>query len=230
MGVCIGYSGSFKKGASLKSLIEEVVDFAIANEWTYDVYNEVFDQEKLGLQEFSLSDIFGARVISSNFGSIYFTFTSNGKMMRASNLKSYKTELEEGTTDEYSKKYLFSNSIKTQSAGYEIHKKLCHFFQYLTPKYFNEDFELDDDTNYYYDNDEERLIKEFETIDSIISMFGSALDVVQPQEGESVKDFLEKVGNIVSNNLKDKLEGDGLKFEIRRINLDDPEINKLLED
>ena len=49
MGICINYSGSFKKEASLKNFIEEVKDIAIANNWKYQIYNEAVSYTHLTL-------------------------------------------------------------------------------------------------------------------------------------------------------------------------------------
>lgn len=220
MGICINYSGSFKKQASLnlKDFIEEVKDIAIANNWKYKIYNETFNQSELGLTAFKLNEIYGISITPPDCETVNLTFLSNGKIASLSTLSLYA---EEKTIEELEDPecFLYYNFAKTQYAGYEVHKKLCNFFKYIAPKYFNADFELDDETNYYEDNDEAKLIMEFDRSSAIISMFSSAFDVVKPQKGESIRDFLEKVGNIVSNNLKDKFEDDELSFEIRQVNL-----------
>ncbi len=219
MGICINYSGSFKKEASLKNFIEEVKDVAIANNWKYQIYKDEFEADQLGLATFKLDEIYGINITPADCETVTLTFLSNGKIASSFSLETYLNNLE--TDDlENAERFLYYNFSKTQYAGYHVHKKLCDFFKYIAPKYFNDDFEFEDDTNYYLDNDEAKLIVEFDRSSAIISMFGSAFDVVKPQQGESIRDFLEKVGNIVSNNLKDKFDGNELSFEIRQINLD----------
>lgn len=218
MGICINYSGSFKKEASLKEFIEEVKDVAVANNWKHQIFNDTFDKDQLGLETFNLEEIYGIYITPPDCETVTLSFLSNGKMACLNGLESYRQDKE---TNEYEnpESFLYWNSSKTQYAGYEVHKKLCAFFKYLAPKYFNDDFEVDDETNYYEHNNETKLIMEFDRSDAIISMFGSAFDVVKPQKGESIREFLEKVGGIVSNNLKDKFDGDEIKFEIEQIDL-----------
>lgn len=229
MGICINYSGSFKKTASLKSFIEEVKDVAIANNWRHQIFKDTFDPDQLGETNFDLNEIYGINITPPNCETVTFTFLSNGKMANQSSLESYIRNME---TNEYKnpERFLYFNFSKTQYAGYQVHKKLCDFFKYLAPKYFNDDFIFEDDTNYYEDNDDAKLIKQFDRSSAIISMFSSAFDVVKPQKGESIKDFLQKVGNIVSNNLKDKFDGNELTFEILQINLNDDEDKDSIDD
>jgi len=222
MGICINYGGSFKKEASLKAFIEEVKDVALANNWKHYIFKDTFEPGQLGSKTFDMEEIYGIYITPPECETVTLTFLSNGKMASTSSLESY---VKHKGTDFFDdpEEMLYYNSTKTQYAGYEIHKQLCDFFKYLAPKYFNDDFEFDDETNYYEDNDEAKLIMEFDRSSAIISMFSSALDVIKPQKGESMRDFLEKVGGVVSNNLKDKFDGDEFKFEIQQINFNKEE-------
>lgn len=150
MGLSIHYSGSFRNGASLLEMIEEVKDIADVYKWNYTIYKEHFPKDTFGKKSYN-QNIYGISFTPPNCETVSISFLSNGKMSSAVNLKIF-----DKANDEPEREYLYILSVKTQFAGVEVHKFIIHLMRHLEKKYF-QNFKLFDEGKYWETGDEKLL-------------------------------------------------------------------------
>ena len=161
MGLSINYSGSFKNGASLEAMIEEVKDIAEIYDWKYTIKNTRFPKNTFGELEYD-GKLYGISFTPPNSETISLTFLSNGKMCCGARLEFF------GNSDnENDKLYLYMLCSKTQYAGSITHKIIIHLLKYLSQKYF-QGFQLTDEGNYWETEDESLLEKNFKTYNDLV--------------------------------------------------------------
>lgn len=186
MGLSIHYSGAFKKGESLSSMIEEIIDIAKVYNWQYFVFNDTFDDESFGDLKYN-GDVYGISFTPPECETIWLSFLSNGKMSSAMHLEIYGE-------DEERQDYLYMLSVKTQYAGIEIHKLIIHLLRYISQKYFS-NFKLTDEGQYWETGDEALLKEIFSRYDGLINSFSSALEIYPKTKGESFDDYFIRLLN-----------------------------------
>lgn len=188
MGLSIHYSGEFKKGESLSSMIEEVKNVAVVYSWDYFIFDETFEKDALGREEYN-DELYGIHFTPPGCETVSLVFLSNGKMSSALNLKLFGTDQKE-------KKYLYMLSVKTQYAGIEIHKLIIHLIKYLSKKYFT-NFKLIDEGQYWETGDEQLLQEVFARYNALINSFKSSLEIFPKNNDESFEDYFIRLLNRV---------------------------------
>lgn len=161
MGLSIHYSGSFKKEASLKAMIEEVKDIAEIYEWKYTISENRFPENSFNNIAYD-GKLYGISFTPPNSETISLTFLSNAKMCCGVRLKFFGN-----SENEKDKMYLYMLSSKTQYAGSTIHKIIIHLLRYLSQKYF-QDFQLTDEGMYWETGDEKILKENFKAYSDLI--------------------------------------------------------------
>jgi hypothetical protein len=193
MGLGIHYSGIFKKGASLGSMIEEVKDIAEIYEWKYSIGKNSFPPIPFDGESYD-GELYGISFTPPNSETISLTFLSNGRMCCGAQL-TFFTDSE----NENDKKYLYMLSSKTQYAGITIHKVIIHLLKYLSQKYFH-NFQLMDEGGYWETNDETLLEKNFKMYTDLINGFTSSLKNYPIQRNESFTDYFERIIKMLDAN------------------------------
>lgn len=186
MGLSFHYKGALKNPQLLKKMIEEVTDISKANHWNYHVFEEAFPNDIFSLD--SKTDfIYGICYSPPNCEPVCLTFLSSGKMCAFYNVEHSKIIDEE--SDDY---YI---SVKTQFAGFQIHKQLIILFDYLNKRYF-ENFDLTDEGNYWETRNEQLLEDTFKKYTHLIEGFRSLLEKIPLEENESIEEYLLRIAEI----------------------------------
>jgi hypothetical protein len=187
-------------------MIEEVADIARANKWKFNVFEEAFPNDTFTVDSHNDS-IYGICFSPPNCEVVCLTFLSNGKMCAFYNLEHSKNSINESDDD-----YL---SVKTQFAGYKIHKQLINIFDYINKKYF-ENFDLTDEGNYWETKNEQLLEDTFEKYTNLINGFDGLLENIPIGEGETIEAYLIRIAEMVhkkNNGNKNNENENGNKNE-----------------
>jgi len=195
MGLSIHYSGSFKNGASLSEMIEEVKDVAEIYNWDYTIFDEQFPNDTFSNSAHN-QHIYGISFTPDNCETIPITFLSNRRMSSLIHLKFYGE-----ANDKSEQEYLYMLSVKTQYAGIEIHKLIIHFLRYLSKKYF-QNFELIDEGKYWETGDEKLLQNIFNEYTNLLNSFSSAIENYPMNTGESFVNYFERLMKLIQNKKK----------------------------
>ena len=186
MGLSIHYSGDFKQGASLSSMIEEVRDIAEVYNWKYNIYNDTFIKGALAKKDYN-QDIYGISFTPPNCETVSIEFLSNGKMSSSTLLKFYGKNNEKPEHE-----YLYMLSVKTQFAGIEIHKLIIHLFKYLSKKYFT-NFKVVDEGQYWETGDEKILQEMFTRYVDLLDSFSSAIETYPRENNEAFEVYFSRL-------------------------------------
>lgn len=189
MGLSIYYSGQFNPQASLTEMIEEIKDIVIVNKWKYAILEPEFPKNDLTLpwgnkEIYHPENLYGIIFTPPKCETVEITFLSNGYMSGIGLIKFWGN-----STKPEEKEYLYSQFVKTQYAGPEIHKLIIHLFKYLEPKYFL-NFKMIDEGYYWETNDEKLLNETFSKYTSLINGFGDCLESFPKNEGETTEDYI----------------------------------------
>ena len=196
MGLSIHYSGSFKREASLRAMIEEVKDIAEIYQWRYNIFEDTFPAAGFGKADYN-QNIYGICFTPPECETISLCFLSNGKMSDALNLKFHGDSKDKEET-----KYLYMLSVKTQYAGIEIHKLVIHLLRHLSKKYL-QDFILSDEGEYWETGDEKLLQEAFKRYTDLIESFASSLENYPKKTGESFEAYFERLLRQINENRKE---------------------------
>jgi hypothetical protein len=186
MGLSIHYSDSFKKDASLSSMIEEVRDIAEVYEWKYSIDETNFPEMPFDSESYN-GKLYGISFTPPKSETISLTFLSNGRMCCGARLMFFGH-----SENENDKKYLNMLSSKTQYAGITIHKIIIHLLKYLSHKYFD-NFQLTDEGGYWETNDEALLEKNFGIYTALVNGFVDSLEHHPINPNESFADYFERI-------------------------------------
>lgn len=197
MGLSIHYSGAFKQGESLASLIEEVRDVAELYNWKYHIFEETFIKEELGKEEYG-GDIYGICFTPTDCETVSFTFLSNGRMSSVVNLQAFGGDKENGD-------YVYKVFTKTQYAGVEMHKLLIHLFRHLSKKYLV-NFTLIDEGQYWETGDEQLLQETFARYTHLIEHFNNALEIFPKENGETFEGYFGRLMDKIQRRTQNRNE------------------------
>jgi len=195
MGLSIHYSGDFKKGASLSTMIEEVRDVAELYNWKYNIYKDKFIKEAFGIKDYNKA-IYGISFTPTNCETVSIEFLSNGKMSSLAHLKFFGKENERPQEE-----YLYMLSVKTQFAGIEIHKLIIHLFKHLNEKYFI-NFKVIDEGQYWETGDEKKLQEIFTRYIDLLDSFSSSLEIYPRKNNESFEAYFVRLMNQIKKRRK----------------------------
>jgi hypothetical protein len=186
MGLSFHYKGALKNPQSLKKMIEEVTDIALANKWSHHVFEEAFPKDTFTVEP-NYDTVYGICFSPPNCEVVCLTFLSTGKLSPFWNLEHLKVSMNESDD---------SLSVKTQFSGPKIHMQLITIFDYLHKKYF-ENFELTDEGNYWETKNEQLLEETFNKYTNLIDGFSSLLENIPIGENESMQDYLIRIAEMV---------------------------------
>jgi hypothetical protein len=116
-GLSIHYNGRFKTDASLKELIDDVLDVVRLYDWEHFVFETEFPPALPATDEYT-QDIYGICFTPPKCETVSICLLSNRWMSDAAHLQFYGN-----ATSEEERGYLYSLSVKTQYAGIEIHNR-----------------------------------------------------------------------------------------------------------
>ena len=186
MGLSIHYSGSFKQGASLQAMIEEVKDIAEVYKWRFNIYEDGFPSNSFGKTEYN-QNIYGISFTPQECETVWLCFLSNGKMSSPAHLQFFGS-----SKKKEEQAYLYMLSVKTQYAGIEIHKLIIHLLKYLSEKYL-QDFTVMDEGRYWETGDEALLKETFKRYTYLIESFTSSIENYPINSGESFEAYFERL-------------------------------------
>lgn len=214
MGVTIHYSGRLKSTALIEELVDEMVEVANANAWSYQILEgnetasmDVVDDEG---EETSIEipPLNGITVNAEDGEPIWMLFDPEG------NLRTPMVTLMSVRDPEYFKDLKYHAFTKTQFAGVEFHIKLVNLLKYISDKYF-EEWNVLDESKYYETGDRDELINCMAIIDKSMAALNEAFEahgdnLVDKSEDE-IKDFITQVlGNEAVNINVVKISDDPL--------------------
>ncbi len=190
MGLSIHYKGRLTSAETLNALINEVKEIAISNHWEYFVFEDNFNQN-LFSETVDLENLYGIMVSSEKSEPLCFSFLSNGRMCGAINFN--VIQINQAIDEELT----YQLATKTQYAGAEIHKQLILLTDYISKKYLS-DFECIDEGEFWETRDENLLKTNFNRYTNLIESFSSSLEMIPPNESESIEDYLLRISEITS--------------------------------
>jgi hypothetical protein len=194
MGLSIHYNGNLKTASTLKSLIEEVVDIAISNSWSYFIFEEKFKNNSFS-KIIDTDNLYGIMLTPPECEPICFSFLSNGKICGIINYNVLKIN------SSIEDKNLYIVSTKTQYTGVEIHKKIVLIIDYISKKYLT-NFKCTDEGKYWETRDETFLIKIFERYTNLVNSFWSSLEMIPMNDNESLENYLIRMWETINKNSK----------------------------
>jgi hypothetical protein len=185
MGLSIYYSGSFNPSASLKDLIEEVVEIANVYHWKYNVFESNFPQ---GVFEEKYDEkIYGVTFTPPSSETVFLSFLSNGRMSSHTNLEFFGN-----SSDKNNQQYLYMLSTKTQFCGMKTHMLIVHLLKYLSNKYLLT-FQMTDDGKYWETGDEKVLEETFKRYTDFLNSLSDSLDTFPVKTGETMEEYLSRL-------------------------------------
>jgi len=186
MGLSIYYSGRFNPQASLKAMIEEVIDIVNVHRWKFHLFNDTFCFEDLGKTEYD-KKLFGICFIPPGCEPVWLSFLSNGRMCGADNLQLFGN-----SANKEEEEYLYLISSKTQYSGIENHKRIIHILKYISEKYLLY-FSMTDEGEYWETGDEDLLKEIFSSYNYIIDSFSNSLENNPRRSDESYEAYFTRI-------------------------------------
>lgn len=104
------------------------------------------------------------------------------------------------------KEFAYSQFVKTQFAGPEIHIALIKLFKYLSSKYFDF-FEVNDEADYWETMDKDILTGKFKYMDNLLNKVESWLNSEIFSDASNLEDIVDKIEKLLLQR-KRKLDDD----------------------
>ncbi len=194
MGLSFHYSGTIKTKADLPLLIDEVETLAKTHKWEYQVFETRFHQNK---HPYDNGDcIYGISFTPPKSETVDICFAANGKMSSLLHQQMWKNSDLPNAED-----YMYLLSVKTQSAGMQVHSIIIDFFRYISKKYLK-DFELTDEGEYWETNDLQVLKKQFGRYNKIMGSFQLGMESTPPKSKENLIKYLERIAEKTDKYLR----------------------------
>ncbi|MBI1225079.1 MAG: hypothetical protein GC192_07550 [Bacteroidetes bacterium] len=168
MGVTIHYRGKLRSPTDVLSLTDELVDICKSAGWQYQVLDftkpETVDEPFSGI----------TFQPHPKCEPVWMLFNGRGELAHPFGYKS-----EDGGPP-----WSFT---KTQFAGVEAHKAICHLFRYLEKQWF-ERFEVNDETSFWTTEEEQDLLEKFSYLDHALNAFTEEFGALPPTQNETLED------------------------------------------
>ena len=190
MGLSIHYSGSFNPSASLREMIDEVVEIAKVYHWKYTVYNTVFPEN--GFIHPYNENIYGVIFTPPSCEPVSLSFLSNGKISTEWHLRFFGN-----SNDKDYQKYLYAVSTKTQYCGKETHMFIIQLLKYISAKYLKK-FQLIDEGKYWETGDEKLLEATFKRYNDLLDSVSGALEIFPVNTEETIEEHLKRLIDFVN--------------------------------
>jgi hypothetical protein len=223
MGLTIHYRGKLIDPIMLNELIEDASVYAIENDWTFQIFDTAFENNQFTKKP--VKDVFcGIGIKIPEAENLYFTFLSTGELL---SLIDYHFHFEEGEPLPKNK-YIH---CKTQYAGYLTHQKIVDLLRMISQKYLT-NFECEDESTYWNNEDVIALIKTFEKHENLINDLSDFLSKEIINEDDLSKNNLEDTLGISDNEtpkltLEDEINYKKMKLQIECNAI---QINKISDD
>lgn len=195
MGLSLHYSGKLRYPDLLQQLIDEVQDIAQIYKWPFTIRHTKFAKDSFK-NEVHDNRVYGICFTPPNCETVSICFLSNGRMSAASLLQFYGD-----STDEQSKEYLYSISVKTQFAGWQIHAVIVGLLKYLSKKYFSQ-FEVSDEGMYWETGDAAILQQTFSRYNTLLESVSTAFESFPVKEGETMEAYIERMMRFVNKKFE----------------------------
>lgn len=189
MGLGIIYNGKFKADMQLEDMIEEIREFAEANDWGYKIFEPNFD---IIHSTDNYDELFGIILRPPVCEAVQFTFSVDRLMCSYTYVKLFDSD----PRMKDMKRMLFTN---TQYAGIEVHKLIIDLFRYISNKYLD-DFTLTDEGQYWETNDEDILTEQFKAYTQFTDMIELGLTAIPFLPGETMDTYIKRVVKKIHEN------------------------------
>jgi hypothetical protein len=173
MGLSFHYSGKIKNRASISALVEEAQDVCTILQWNYHLYND--------------EDVKGISFSPPECEPVFLVFNN-------------KNELCSPVMMQYDVHPATTISVKTQFAGIEIHKAVIKLLKHLKEVYLTE-FELFDEGGYWEALDEEKLNRQFNRYNYILSKVTEQLKDFKAGENDTAASLAERLEKFLNERL-----------------------------
>lgn len=197
MGLSFHYSGSIAKPELLDELVEEIQEISNIYHWKCTIYERQFPEDSISKSDYN-DNIYGISFALPNCETIFISFLSNGRMSSPTHLSFFGK-----TTARQESSYLYTISVKTQYAGFEIHQLIIQLFRYLSKKYFA-DFKMSDEGQYWETNDEDILKATFKRYTELISSFKSTIEFYPILADETIETYFERLLKHINDKKKEE--------------------------
>lgn len=186
MGLTIHYSGNLKNKMALPQLVEEVKDIAGIFGWPFEIYETEFGKNCFGRKKVR-TNLYGIQFTPPQCETVSFCFYSNGRLTSYWSWREYMRSCGED------KSLLEGGSfVKTQFAGWQVHKTLILLFRHLEKKYFRK-FKVHDEANYWETGDEKILKGNFDRMGFLLNGLEKTFSENSRTQNESISKYMERV-------------------------------------
>lgn len=194
MGLSIHYSGAIRAKYLLPDLIADVKTLAETHKWDYFIFDNSFTVAQDNRDNTEL--IYGICFTPTGGETVDTCFSQNGRMTSLLHQRMWQDAL-----PEEAEKNMFLLSVKTQTAGMEIHTVIINFFKHISSKYLK-DFELTDEGYYWETGDKKILKNQFRKFCRVPDSFSFAMEATPPESKEKILDYLERIAEKTDKCLK----------------------------
>ncbi len=208
MGVTIHYRGKLKSPDLIKTLMDEVEEICISNDWHYQLLNNETPKAEATLTNpFALEDFesdpdfeFERDRFQGDLRGI--TFEPHEESETVTFLFDTEGVLRSIFSSIFKKKGKYTWCfVKTQFAGVETHVRIINLMAYLKTKYFKK-FEIHDDGGYYPDNNTEELQNRLDYLNNAISTVHDVFENISINNSKSPDEFIDDIKDALSASFK----------------------------
>ncbi|MBK7425730.1 MAG: hypothetical protein IPI60_01160 [Saprospiraceae bacterium] len=195
MAITIHYKGKIKDITQRDAMTEELEDICKSLGWKYDTIKRG-TETCLSYQYTDEHDAQGEKV-DIKFSGIVFTppgsetvvmvISNGGWIVNPLALSHFGND----ASNEF-KEFAYSQFVKTQFAGPEIHIALIKLFKYLSAKYFDF-FEVRDEADYWETMDKDILLGKFKYMDNLLNKVESWLNSEIFSDANNLEDIVDKI-------------------------------------
>ena len=182
MGVTIHYRGKLKSPDLITTLMDEVEEICISNDWHYQLLNDKTPTAEATLtnpfllEDFESDPDFDLEPDNYQRDLRGITFEPHDESETVTFLFDTEGVLRSIFSNMFKKKGKYTWCfVKTQFAGMDTHIRIINLMGYLKKKYFKK-FEIHDDGGYYPNNDTEELQSRLDYLNNAIATVHDVFD------------------------------------------------------
>ncbi len=208
MGVTIHYRGKLKSPDLITTLMDEVEEICISNDWHYQLLND-----KTPVAEATLTNPFSLEDFESDPDFDFepdnyqgdlrgITFEPHEESETVTFLFDTEGVLRSVFSSIFKKKGKYTWCfVKTQFAGVDTHIRIINLMGYLKKKYFKK-FEIHDDGGYYPNNDTDELRNRLDYLNNAIATVHDVFENLSINNSKSPDDFIDDIKDALSASFK----------------------------
>lgn len=207
MGVTIHYRGKLKSTDLIATLIEEVEEICLTNDWNYQIHenNTGVETESIPETTFLSDDYdpdFGFENIGHSTGLRGISFEPHEESESVSFLFDTEGVLRSIFSNVFRKKAKYTWCfVKTQFAGVDTHIRIINLMKYLKKKYFKK-FEIHDDGGYFPDENIEELQSRMDYLNNAIATVHDVFEHINIDDSKNPDDFINDIKEALSASFK----------------------------